>query len=361
VDRIMTITEEPFANVGSRRVAIYTLKNARGVTARIASYGATVVSLWVPDREGAFSDVVLGYDDLAGYRGAGGYLGAIVGRYANRIAGARFALDGAEHRLAANDGANHLHGGSAGFDKVVWDAAPHATPAGPALALRYLSPHGEEGYPGQLAVEVVYTLRHAGELAIECSATTDRATVVNLSQHTYWNLAGHAAGSILDHRLVLHAARFAPVGAGLIPTGELRPVAGTPFDFRRATPIGARIDGGPGASPEDDDQLRIGHGYDHSFAIDGAAGELRPAARVVEPTSGRVLEVSTTEPAVQLYSGNFLDGPRGKGGATYPRRSGFCLETQHFPDSPNQPAFPTTTLLPGERYHTATIYRFLVE
>lgn len=341
-----------------RSVAMFTLENANRVTARIMSYGGTVVSLSVPDRSGTFGDVVLGFDDLAGYRAADGYLGAIVGRYANRIAGARFALDGVEHRLAANDGPNHLHGGIEGFDKVVWDAAPRSTPAGPALELRHISKHGEESYPGTLSVRVVYTLTHDNALAIECSATTDRDTVVNVSHHSYWNLAGHGGGSILDHRLVLHAERFAVVGPGLIPTGELRPVAGTLFDFRRATAIGARIDG-------DDEQLRLGLGYDHSFAIDGAVdgavGELRPAARVVEPTSGRVLEVSTTEPAIQLYSGNFLDGQRGKGGATYGRRSGFCLEAQHFPDSPNQRSFPTTTLRKGARYQTTTIYRFLVE
>jgi aldose 1-epimerase len=277
-----------------------------------------------------------------------------VGRYANRIAGSRFALDGIEHRVTANEGPNHLHGGLKGFDKVVWDGVARSTPAGPALELHYDSPHGEQGYPGNLSVRAVYTLTHDNALALAYSATTDRDTVVNLTHHAYWNLAGHDAGTILDHQLVLHAERFAPIGAGFIPTGELRPVEGTPFDFRRAVELGARID-------DDDEQLGVGAGYDHSFAIDGTAGDLRPAARVVEPASGRVLEISTTEPAIQLYSGNWLDVPRGKAGAIYRRRSGFCLETQHFPDSPNQPAFPTVTLRKGGHYQSTTIYRFLAD
>jgi aldose 1-epimerase len=337
-----------------RRVAMFTLENANRVTARIMSYGGTLVSLSVPDRDGRFADVVLGFDDLAGYRSGKGYLGAIVGRYANRIAGARFALDGVEHRLTANEGPNHLHGGGKGFDKVVWEGVGRSTPAGPALELHYDSAHGEEGYPGNLSVRVVYTLTHDNALAITYSATTDRDTVVNLTHHAYWNLAGHDAGTILDHRLVLHAERFAPIGAGAIPTGELLPVDSTPFDFRRAVEIGARIESG-------DEQLRLGAGYDHSFAIDGAGGDLRSAARVVEPATGRVLEVSTTEPALQLYSGNWLDVPRGKAGATYRRRSGFCLETQHFPDSPNRPRFPPVILKKGAQYQSATIYRFLVD
>jgi aldose 1-epimerase len=351
----MTIIENEIGKLGDgTRVAMFTLDSARGVRARIMSYGGTLISLEVPDRAGELGDVVLGFDDLAGYLGAEGYLGALIGRCANRIAGARFVLDGALHRLAAIDGENHLHGGLAGFDKVNWNATPRSTSAGPALELDYLSPHGEEGYPGNLSVRVVYTLTHDGALRIEYAATTDRDTVINLTNHTYWNLAGHGAGTILDHRLVLDAERFAAVGAGLIPTGELRPVAGTPFDFRTAAALGARID-------HDDDQLRIAGGYDHSFAIDGAPGELRRAARVFEPTTGRVLEVLTTEPAIQLYSGNFLDGMCGKAGAVYHRRSGFCLETQHHPDSPNQPAFPTTTLRAGARYTSTTVHRFLVE
>jgi len=351
----MTIVEDQIGTLGDGRgVAMFTLVSGCGARARITSYGGAVMSLEVPDRAGALGDVVLGFDDLAGYLGAGGYLGALIGRYGNRIAGARFALDGAVYQLAANDGPNHLHGGLAGFDKANWSAAPRATPAGPALVLDYLSVHEEEGYPGNLSVRVVYTLTDDGTLRIDYAATTDRDTVVNLTNHAYWNLAGHGAGTILDHRLVLEAERFAAVGAGLIPTGELRAVAGTPFDFRTAAAIGARID-------HDDDQLRLAGGYDHSFAIGGRPGELRRAARVLEPTTGRVLEVLTTEPAIQVYSGNFLDGMRGKAGAVYRRRTGFCLETQHHPDSPNQPAFPTTTLRAGADYRSTTVYRFLVD
>ena len=350
----MAIEAEEFGTLADgRSVGLFTLENAAGVRVRIASYGGAIVSFEVPDRDGRLGDVALGFDDLAGYVAGDGYLGALIGRYGNRIAGARFALDGVDYALAANDGVNHLHGGRVGFDKVVWDAAPRATAAGPALELTYDSKHGEEGYPGNLSVRVVYTLTHDSALQIDYLATTDRATVINLTNHAYWNLAGHAAGSILDHQLVLHAERFAVAGPGLIPTGELRPVAGTPFDFRTATPIGARL-------AADDEQLRVGEGYDHSFALDGAVGALRPAARVVEPTSGRVLELSTTAPALQLYTGNHLGATRGKAGATYARRTGFCLETQHFPDSPNQPAFPTTTLRAGARYHSTTLHRFTV-
>jgi aldose 1-epimerase len=347
------IRERDLGQADGRSVSLFTLENPRGVTAQIMSYGAALVSLCIPDRDGRFADVALGFDDLDSYRADRAYLGAIVGRYANRIAGARFTLDGIDHQLAANDGANHLHGGLTGFDKVVWDAVPRVTPAGPSLALRHLSADGDEGYPGALSAEVIYTLTDDSALAIEYSATADRDTLVNLTHHGYWNLAGHAAGSIVDHRLTLAASRFAPVGAGLIPTGELRPVAGTPFDFRTAAAIGARI-------AIDDEQLRRADGFDHSFAIDGELGALRLAARVVEPASGRALEVTTTEPALQLYTGNLLVGQRGKAGARYPRRAGFCLETQHFPDSPHQPAFPTTILRRGARYQTTTIYRFSV-
>jgi aldose 1-epimerase len=347
----VTIREDDFGKLGDgRTVTMFTLDSASGLRAQILSYGGALASLAVPDRAGRLDDVVLGFDDLAGYVGGKGYLGALIGRYANRIAEARVVLGGVEHRLTANEGRNHLHGGFAGFDKAVWSATPRSTPAGPALELGYLSAHGEEGYPGNLSVRVTYTLEHDA-LRIEYTATSDRDTIINLTNHTYWNLAGHAAGSILDHQLVIEADRFAVVGAGQIPTGELRSVAGTPFDFRRGAAIGARID-------RDDDQLRIGGGYDHSFALDGADGQLRRAVRVSEPTTGRVLEVFTTEPAIQLYSGNYLDGMRGKAGAAYHRRTGFCLETQHHPDSPNQPAFPTTTLRAGAQYHTTTVYRF---
>ena len=335
-------------------VALFTLRNASGVEARIMSYGGTVVSLKVPDRDGSLGDVVLGYDELAGYVGAKAYLGALVGRYGNRIGKARFALGGVAYPLAANDGAHHLHGGWKGFDKVVWDATPATTPAGPKLVLDYLSKDGEEGYPGNLSVQATYTLTNQNELGIELTATTDRDTVVNLTHHSYFNLVGQGRRDIVGHRLTIDADRFTPVDAGLIPTGELRSVEGTPFDFRRETAIGARID-------EDDDQLAHGRGYDHNWVLRDAPGPLRRAARVFEPESGRVLEVFTTEPGLQFYSGNYLEGARGKGGAVYGRRSGLCLETQHYPDSPNQASFPTTTLRAGEVYQTTTVYRFSVE
>lgn len=347
----MTIRQDEFGQLGDgRRVARFTLDTASGLCAQIISYGGALVSLAVPDQAGRLADVVLGFDDLAGYAGGRGHLGALIGRYANRIAGARFTLDGVEHRLTANEGSNQLHGGRAGFDRAVWRAVARETPAGPALDLEHESRDGEDGYPGNLAVRVTYTL-WPDALVIVYTATSDRDTVINLTNHTYWNLAGHAAGSILEHRLEINAERFAVVGPGQIPTGELRPVVGTPFDFRTGMAIGARID-------DPDDQLRIAGGYDHSFAIRSAHGALRRAARVVEPTSGRVLEVLTTEPAVQFYSGNFLDGMRGKAGAAYRRRTGFCLETQHHPDSPNQPAFPSTVLRAGARYRSTTMYRF---
>lgn len=348
----MTIHEEVFGQLrDGRRVARFTLESSGGARAQILTYGGALSSLAVPDRTGALGDVVLGFDDLAGYVGGDGYLGALIGRYANRLAGARFALGGVEHRVTANEGANQLHGGLVGFDKVLWRATPRLTADGPALELEHVSPDGDEGYPGNLAARVVYTLEHANALRIEYTATTDRDTIVNLTNHAYWNLAGHGAGSIVDHELVLDADRFAVVSKVLIPTGELRAVEGTPFDFRRAVAIGARID-------SEHEQLRIASGYDHSFAIAGADGQLRRAARVVEPKTGRVLEVFTTEPAVQLYTGNMLGGARGKGGAHYRPRTGFCLETQHHPDSPNQPAFSSPVLRAGARYQTTTIYRF---
>jgi len=333
-----------------RRVALFTLVNTGGVEARIMSYGGTLVSLRVPDRNGRLADVVLGFDDLGGYLGAKGYLGALIGRYANRIGKARFSLGGVDYPLAANEGENHLHGGRVGFDKVVWDA----TPAGPKLLLRHLSKDGEEGYPGNLAVEVGYTLRDDDALEIEYSATTDRDTVINLTQHSYFNLAGQGEGHILGHLATIDADELVPIDAGLIPTGAPRPVGGTPFDFTRETAIGARIDG-------DDVQLVRGRGYDHTWVVRGPAGQVRRAARVREPKTGRVLEVLTTEPGLQFYSGNLLDGVRGKGGAAYGRRTGFCLEAQHYPDSPNRPSFPTTTLRAGARYHSVTVYRFSAE
>ena len=334
-----------------RAVSVYTLTNRRGAEARIADYGGAVVSLKVPDRRGRLADVVLGFDDMAGYLAQDSYIGALIGRYGNRIGGARFRLNGVEYRLAANNGPNNLHGGVKGFDKVVWEARPLRTRAGAALELTYLSRDGEEGFPGNLRARVVYTLTDRNELRVDYHATTDKDTVVNLTQHAYFNLKGAGSGDILDHRLRLNAARFTPSDENAIPTGELRAVRGTPFDFTRPTAIGARIEA-------DDEQIRFGKGYDHNFVVTGRRGVLRKAAEVYEPTTGRVMEVWTTEPGVQLYTGNYLNGARGKGGHTYPRRSGFCLETQHYPDSPNKPQFPSTVLRRGGRYRTTTVYRF---
>lgn len=339
-------------------VDLYTLTNANGVEVRATTYGGIIVSLRVPDKDGQLEDIVLGYDALAGYLDETPYFGAIIGRYGNRIAKAQFTLDGETYQLAANNGPNHLHGGVKGFDKVVWQAEPFKNETGVGLAFTYTSPDGEEGYPGTLNAKVTYTLTDDDELIFDYEATTDKATPVNLTQHTYFNLAGNGEGDILDHALMIHADAFTPVDATLIPTGELRPVDGTPFDFRQPTPIGARID-------EDTEQIRFGPGYDHNFVLkreDAAADSLVLAARVTEPKSGRVMEVYTTEPGLQFYSGNFLDGSiTGKNGVVYAHRTGFCLETQHFPDSPNKPDFPSTILRPGETYRSRTIYKFSVQ
>lgn len=331
-------------------VNVYTLTNAAGMEVRITNYGGTVVSIKTPDRQGTMGDVVLGFDTLDGYLHNTPYFGVIVGRYGNRIAKGQFSLDGVTYTLARNDGENHLHGGVRGFDKVVWTAKTVDTADGPALELGYLSKDGEEGYPGNLAVTVRYRLDDHNALHIEYTATTDKPTVVNLTNHSYFNLAG--TGDILSHVVEIDADRFTPVDKGLIPTGVLQPVAGTPFDFRTPTAIGARIDA-------DNRQLQYAGGYDHNFVLNKAPGTLGLAARVTDPASGRVLEVSTTEPGVQFYSGNFLDGTvTGKGGRAYQKHAAFALETQHFPDSPNHPDFPSTVLRPDQTYHTTTIYAF---
>ncbi len=336
-------------------VELFTLRNSKGVVVRIATYGATVVSIEVPDRQGKSGDVVLGFDGLDGYLGPHPHFGGAIGRYGNRIANGRFFLGGALCVLARNNGENHLHGGVLGFDRKVWAARDASSAAGPAVELSCLGKDGEEGYPGNLAAKVTYTLTDASELRLDYDATTDKDTVVNLTNHSYFNLAGPGAGDVLGHVLTLHASRITAVREGLIPTGELRPVEGTPFDFRKATAIGARIGAGDG-------QLALAGGYDHNFVVDGEGGTLRPAARVVDPASGRVMEVLTTEPGVQFYTANHLDGSvRGKGGRGYARRSAFCLETQHYPDSPNQPSFPSTTLKAGGRYRTSTVFRFSTE
>ncbi len=337
---------------GGEVVQLYTLTNAKGMEASITNYGGILVSLKVPDRSGKLDDVVLGFDTLAGYVSdpPPPYFGAIIGRYGNRIGGAKFTLNGVQYKLAKNDGDNCLHGGKVGFDKVVWTAAPET--GGKSLELRYRSKDGEQGFPGTLEATVTYTLTDNNELAIEYNATTDKDTVVNLTNHSYFNLAGQGEGDILSHQLMIAADRFTPVDKGLIPTGELRSVDGTPFDFRQPKAIGERIDGS-------DEQLKFGKGYDHNFVLNRSGKGMELAARVTEPKTGRVMEVLTTEPGVQFYTGNFLDGTiHGKAGKVYPRRSALCLETQHFPDSPNKPSFPTTVLKLLERYQTTTMYRF---
>jgi aldose 1-epimerase len=334
-------------------VEIYTLTNSNGVEARIMTYGGTVVSIKVPDRNGQFGDVVLGYDDLQGYLTNNPYLGAIAGRYANRIAKARFSLDGQQYFLPKNDGENTLHGGDLSFGKVVWLGQEASSKAGSGVTLRYLSKNGEEGFPGDMTITVMYTLTDKDELRIDYAASTDKATVVNLTNHCYFNLAGK--GDILGHELMINADKFTPVGPGLIPTGEIRSVKGTPMDFATPTAIGARID-------DPYDQLKLGHGYDHNWVLNSGGGRLALAASVYEPRSGRVMEVYTTEPGLQFYTGNFLDGSiKGKNGDVYDRRDGFCLETQHFPDSPNEPRFPSTVLRPGHTYRSTTIFKFGVK
>jgi len=330
---------------------IYTLHQPGGLRARILTLGGAVMSLEVPDREGRPVDVVLGFDDARGYLENRPFLGVLIGRYGNRIARAAAPVDDRMYQLTANEGPNQLHGGPGGFHTVAWEVRAVVDGPEPALALRHVSPDGAQGYPGTLEVDVVYTLTREGALRVDYTARTDRPTVVNLTQHSYFNLAGHAAGSILGHELRLWASRFVPVDARWIPTGGLRAVRDTPFDFQAPMPIGARID-------TDDEQLRNGVGYDHCFAVDGWDGSLRAIAEVVEPVSGRRMLVRTTEPGVQLYVGTHLDGIAGKGGARYATRTGLCLEAQHFPDSPNRPDFPSTRLAPGETYRQTTEYVF---
>ncbi len=332
------------------QIDILTLRNANGVTIRAITYGGIVTSIEVPDRAGRPGDVALGFDSLAGYLTAHPFFGAIVGRYGNRIGAATFTLDGARYTLAKNNGPNNLHGGEKGFDKQVWNA--QAVPGRNAIEFTRTSVNGEEGFPGSLSVRVTYELTDKNELIVDYFATTDKATPVNLTQHTYFNLAGEGSGDILGHQLTINADRYTPVDETLIPTGELAPVQGAPFDFRQPTAIGARIN-------EAHAQLKNGQGYDHNWVLNRTGDGLQLAARVVEPTSGRTLEVTTTEPGLQFYSGNFLDGTiKGKSGHVYGRRAGFCLETQHFPDSPNKPEFPSTILRPGQEYRSKTVFAF---
>ena len=335
-----------------RPVDLVTLRNDAGVEVRIMTHGATVLSIRTPDRAGALDDIVLGFDAVAPYTGASPYMGAIVGRYGNRIAKGRFAIDGQTFTLATNNGPNHLHGGVVGFDKRLWTSEPFSTADAVGAKFSYVSADGEEGYPGTLKVSVTYTLTDKSQLILDYHATTDKATVVNLTHHSYFNLGGSQAADILGTVLMINADHYTPVDAGLIPTGELALVAGTPFDFRTPTPIGARID-------SDHAQITLGHGYDHNWVLNRQGRGRVAAAAAYDPLTGRTLDVETTEPGLQFYTGNFLDGTlTGKGGRVYSRRAGFCLETQHYPDSPNHPAFPTTTLRPGEVYQSQTVFTF---
>jgi len=336
-------------------VELYTLTNALGMEVRAMTYGGIIVSIKVPDRTGKADDIALGFDSLEGYLAGHPYFGALIGRYGNRIGQARFSLDGVEYKLAVNNGPNGLHGGLKGFDKVVWQAESFDKKDSVGVIFSYTSADGEEGYPGNLKVQVTYTLTDKNELIFDYHATTDKATPVNLTNHTYFNLAGAGRRDVLGHDIMINADSTTPVDATLIPTGEIRSVTGTPFDFREATPIGQRIEA-------DDEQIKFGGGYDHNFVLNRKGDGLSLAARVREASTGRVLEAYTTEPGVQFYTGNFLDGTKtGKGGHAYKRRFGFCLETQHFPDSPNKPGFPSTILRPGKIYASRTMYKFLVE
>jgi aldose 1-epimerase len=347
------VTRAPFGTTpAGYPVDAFTLANAHGLELRAVTYGGTILSLSIPDRDGHVADVVLGRDSLEEYLSDSSYFGAIIGRFANRISGARFTVDGKQYRLTANDGPNHLHGGRTGFDRVVWRAAPFRNDHAAGVAFSYTSPDGEEGYPGNLDARVRYTLTDRNELVVDFLAATDQATPVNLTQHSCFNLAGDGAGDVLGHRLWINADLMTPVDEHLVPTGEIAPVAGGPFDFRTLTAIGARI-----ASA--DEQLRRGRGYDHNFVLKRGDPGLVHAAQVVEPTSGRTLDVYTTEPGLQFYSGNFIDGRViGKAGRVYGPRGGLCLETQHFPDSPNQPGFPSTLLRPGAQYRSRTVFAF---
>jgi aldose 1-epimerase len=328
-------------------------QDSHGMEAKIITFGGIIVSLKVPDRNGKLDDVVLGFDSPGDYVKNHDYFGALIGRYGNRIAKGKFTLDGKEYQLATNNGPNHLHGGKSGFDQKVWEADEAESEPGRALVLKYVSKDDEEGYPGTLSVKVRYSVTDSNELKIEYSAVTDEPTIVNLTQHSYFNLAGQGNGDILGHELSIVAEQFTPVDSTLIPTGELRPVEGTPMDFRIPVAIGARIN-------QKDQQMVFGGGYDHNWVLTKKDSSIALVASLHEPTTGRVMNVLTTEPGLQFYSGNFLNGSAiGKGGKVYNYRNGLCLETQHFPDSPNKPQFPSTVLRPGETYLTATVYRFL--
>ena len=357
---VMAVTQASFGTMpDGTSIDLFTLTNAHGVEVRVITYGAVIVSIKTPDRRGRFDDIVTGFDTLDGYLTRSRYFGAVVGRYGNRIANGRFTLDGKTYELATNNGKNHLHGGLRGFDKVVWKGSRVERDGNAGVALTYVSHDGEEGYPGTVNASVTYTLTPRDELIVDYAATTDKATPINLTNHSYFNLAGDGHGDILQHLLEIDADRYTPTDDTQIPTGELAAVEGTPFDFRKPTAIGARIDA-------NDEQIRRGHGYDHNFVLkawDGSAKALAErvhhAARLVDPSSGRTMDVATTEPGVQFYSGNNLDGSAvGKSGHVYARRTSLCLETQHFPDSPNHANFPSTILRPGERFQSRTVFTF---
>ena len=349
----LKIEKAPFGEVEGQPVDLYTLTNANGLVMTVTNYGGIVVSLTVPDKAGNLGDIVLGFSTVADYVKNSPYYGCIVGRYGNRIGKAKFSLDGQEYTLAANNGENSLHGGVKGFDKVIWAAKEVKTDNAVGVELKYLSKDMEEGFPGNLDATVTYWLTNDNEFKIEYAAMTDKPTVVNLTHHSYFNLAGEGSGDILGHELTINADTYTPVDQGLIPTGKLEPVEGTPMDFRTATAVGTRIDA-------DFEQLKFGKGYDHNWVLNRkSAGDMELAATVFEPKSGRVMEVLTTEPGLQFYAGNFLDDSRtGKSGNVNGFRTGLCLETQHYPDSPNKPDFPTVVLKPGETYKTSTIYKF---
>lgn len=350
----MNITKKEFGKTQSGKTAdIYTITNDKGCEVKITNYGGIVVSLTVPDKKGKLGDVVQGYDTLEQYIKNSPFFGALIGRYGNRIAKGKFTLKGKTYTLAVNNDANHLHGGIIGFDKVLWDVKEIKQDNAVGLEMSYLCKDGEEGYPGNLKVNVKYLWTNDNELKIEYAATTDKTTVVNLTNHSYFNLAGK--GDILKHELMINADKFTPSDDTQIPTGEIRDIKGTPFDFTKPAKVGARIN-------EDNEQLKFGFGYDHNFVLNNSDGSLRKIASVYESTSGRLMEVLSTEPAVQFYSGNHLNETMvGKGGKPYKKRSGLCLETQHYPDSPNKPEFPSTVLEPGQKYSTTTIYKFSVK
>lgn len=350
-----SMTKRPFGSVDDHPVDLYTLTNSHGLAVKIMTYGGIIQSIEVPDRDGRAANIILGFSNLDDYITMSPYFGAITGRYANRIAKARFTLDGVAFSLHVNDGPHSLHGGARGFDKQVWQATEVREGDTVGLRLSRLSPDGEEGYPGTLAVEVTYTLTEDNALSVQYRATTDKPTILNLTNHAYFNLAGEGSGDVYDQMLMIAADHYTPIDATLIPTGAVEPVAGTPLDFTSATPIGARI-------RESFEQLVRARGYDHNLVLNRpspADTSLILAARVYDPKSGRILEVSTTEPGVQFYSGNFLDGALvGTSGTAYRQGDGFCLETQHYPDSPNHPNFPSTVLVPGREFHSTTVYAF---